>query len=178
MIKTRVETAQRITLSDVQCYIKLGIAVIRLKNEEDKNHLVSTVESMVFDKQRGISISFVNKLDLDSYIVLDRNMSKIPPSDEVARRYAQTFKIQELRDCESISVQFPNIFRIYLGTLDELVKTANTPDFKIDNDFAIFYPRADCSFFEDLPSNTNDEKFSAAHRNSIKQSTIQLDALS
>jgi hypothetical protein len=28
MIKTRVETTQRITLSDVQCYIKLSIAVI------------------------------------------------------------------------------------------------------------------------------------------------------
>jgi hypothetical protein len=105
-------------------------------------------------------------------------MSKIPPSDEVARRYAQTYTTQELRDCESISVQLPNIFRICLSTLDELVKAASTPDFKIDNGFAIVYPRADCSFFEDLPSNTNDEKLSAAHRNSIKQSTIQLDALS
>ena len=162
LIQTRVETTQRMKVNDVKFYSKLGIAVIRLMNEDDKKHLVSNVQSMILDTQRHTSVSFTAELDLDSYIVLDRNMSQIPSPNEVARHYAQACETQELRACESISIQFPTIFRIHLTTLDELIKAVNTSGFKIENTSATVYPRADCSFFEDLPQNTNEDKLSSA----------------
>ena len=162
LIKLRVETNLQMTLSDIKCYLNLGIALIRLMNEADKMRLVNSVQSMVLDVKRNTNISFVDELDLDSYIVLDRNISTIPSPDEVARRYMQVYKTPEPPSCQSISIQFPNIFRVSLNSFDELVQPANQPDFKISNAFATVYLYADCSFFEDLPSNTNEDKISSA----------------
>ncbi|CAM4829677.1 unnamed protein product [Rotaria magnacalcarata] len=162
IIRTRVETTQRLKISDIKCYVKLGVAVIELMNEADRVHLISTVQSMVLDPKTSINITFSNELDLDSYVVLDRNMPTIPSADDIARRYMQVYKTQELCSCRSISIQFPNIFSISLTTLDELVKVADAPDFKVENTFATVYVRADCSFFEDLPPNTNENTLTSA----------------
>ncbi|CAF3772226.1 unnamed protein product [Rotaria sp. Silwood1] len=162
MIKTRIETTLRVKINDVKCYLKLGVAVIRLMNEEDKSYLVFTVVSTVLDPKTNTNITFVNEVEFDSYVVVDRNIPKIPSTDDISFRYMQAFKTSEPRPCEPVSIQFPNIFRISSPTLEELAKVANAPDFKIDTVFAVVYPRADCSFFEDLPPNINDEKISSA----------------
>ncbi|CAF5166907.1 unnamed protein product, partial [Rotaria sp. Silwood1] len=128
---------------------------------------------MVLDVKHNTNILFVDELDLDSYIVLDRNISKIPTADEVARRYMQVYKIADLRPCQQISVQFPNIFRFSLNTFDELVKAVKNSDFKIGSAFATVYLRADCSYFEDLPPYTNDEKISSAIANQIGENKLQ-----
>jgi uncharacterized protein (TIGR02452 family) len=160
MIRTRVETTQRMKIIDVKYYPKLGVAAIRLMNEDDKTHLVSITQSMIFDPQRGICISFVDELELDSYIVLDRSMPKpkIPSADQLIRRCVQIYNTSEFSTCEPISVQFPNIFHIILNSLDDLAKIANSPSFQIDGTLATVYLRADCSFFEDLPPFTTNAK--------------------
>ena len=171
-IKNRIETVQRMELKDVKCYVKLGVAVLQMSNQEDKNQLVSNVESMVFDKKRGMLISFVDNLELDTYIVLDQTVSKIPSPQEVAQRYAKAFKSSTVPTCESISVQFPNIFRIFPKTLDELDKTTDSPDFKIDSGLATVYPLAECNFFEDLPPSTNTDKITSAIATQIGESRL------
>ncbi|CAF3889231.1 unnamed protein product [Rotaria sp. Silwood1] len=85
----------------------------------------------------------------------------------------QVYKIADLRPCQQISVQFPNIFRFSLNTFDELVKAVKNPDFKIGSAFATVYLRADCSYFEDLPPYTNDEKISSAIANQIGENKLQ-----
>ena len=172
LIQTRIEKNQRMKLDYVKCYLKLGIAAIRLNNEEDKIHLVSTVQSMVLDPQHAINISFVNDIELDSYIVVDQKLPKMLSADEVAHHYARAYKTQGQPMCELVSIQFPNIFRIYPSTLDELIKVANSPCFKVENNFATVYPRADCSFFEDLPSNVDNEKLSSTIATQIDEDQL------
>ncbi|CAF1005405.1 unnamed protein product [Rotaria sordida] len=172
LIKTRIEATQRLKINDIKCYLKLGIGVIRLMNEEDKSHLVSTVESMVLDPKTNTSITFVNEVDLNSYVVVDRNVPEIPSTDDVSFRYIQSFKTSEPRPCKPISIQFPNIFCISSPTLEELAKVANAPEFKINTVFAVVYPRADCNFFEDLPPNTNDDKLSSAIAAQIEETKL------
>ncbi|CAF3326108.1 unnamed protein product [Rotaria socialis] len=160
-IQSRLEATQNLKIKDIRCCLKLGVAVIRLINEEDKVFLVSKLETIVLYPKTNTIINFIGEIDLDSYVVVDRNISKVPSADDVARRYMQSYKTREPPPCKSISIQFPNIFRISLTTLDELSQVASAPDFKIENVFATVYPRSDCSFFEDLPSNTNAEKLSS-----------------
>ncbi|UJR07462.1 hypothetical protein I4U23_011751 [Adineta vaga] len=157
-LQTCIEKTGRMTVKNVECYLKLGVAVVELIKKEDQIYLLSAGQSMIFDKERGVTISFVDALDFDSYIVLDQGMTKIPSGKEISRRYMQEYKIPDEYICEPISIQFPNIFRISLTNLDELIAAADMPDFKIGNTFAHVYPHADCSFFEDLPSNTNNDK--------------------
>ncbi|CAF4515491.1 unnamed protein product [Rotaria sp. Silwood2] len=173
MIQTRIDNILRIKISDIKCYSNLGVAVIRLMNENDKKHLVSTVRSIVLDVEHNTNISFVDELDLTSYIVLDQNISKIHAAEEVARRYMQVYKTSDLRSCQQISVQFPNIFSFSLDTFDELVKGVKNTDFKIESTFATIYLRADCIYFEDLPPNTNDDKILLAIATQIDENKLQ-----
>ncbi|CAF3347123.1 unnamed protein product [Rotaria sp. Silwood2] len=66
-----------------------------------------------------------------------------------------------------------NIFRISFDTFDEVIKIVNAPDFKIGNAFATVYLRADCSFLEDLPPNTNDDKISSAIAIQVEENKLQ-----
>ena len=147
----------------IQCYSQFGVAVIQMENKTDRDHLVSNVRSIIIDSDHGTAISFVDKLELDSYVVFDATRSdSIPSADEVARYYAEAYQRTKVPTCESICVQFPNIFRIHLNTLDELVRSANTPVFRIKTDVATVYPYTEYSIFEDLPTNINDEKIKSA----------------
>jgi hypothetical protein len=72
LIQTCIEKNQRMKLAEVKCHLKLGVAVLRMTNEDDKNHLVSNVESLILDKKHSINISFTNKLELHTYVVLTK----------------------------------------------------------------------------------------------------------
>ena len=133
-----------------------------MKNTDDMDHLLSNVQSVVLDPTCRTNISFVRELELDSYIVIDRNISDIPPANELARSYAQAYKISKILSCELISVQFPNIFRIHLNKLDDLVRAVDLPVFNIKLGRATVYPYVGHSFLEDLPINTNEEKIASA----------------
>ncbi|CAF0907729.1 unnamed protein product [Rotaria sordida] len=161
-IRYRIEKTLRIKIDNIKCYLKLGIVVIGLANEDDKMHLLENVVSMVLDPESNTIVKFSDKIELDSYVVVDRNISAELSADDVALRYMQSYRRSNPRPCKLISVQFPNIFEISIPTLDELAKVANSPDFKIDDVFATIYPRCDYSFLEDLPSNISEQKLSTA----------------
>ena len=169
----RIEANQRMSLEDVKCYIKLGIGVVRVNNQEDQNQLVSNVVSMVLDPKRNINISFVRELELQTYIVLDPKISQIPSDEEVARHLMQVYQLScTAPTCKCISSQFPNIFRIRLKKLEDLGKLADAPDFRIENRFAIVYPYADCSFFEDLPVCVDNDEVKSAIATQIGESQL------
>ncbi|UJR19439.1 hypothetical protein I4U23_022569 [Adineta vaga] len=130
-----IEKIGRMTIKNIKCYFKLGIAVLELNKKEDQTYLLDN-ESMIFDRELHINISFVDTLNLDSYIVIDQNVSKFPSENDISRRYMQVYKTSDQYSCEPISNQFPNIFRIFLTNLDELISAADTPDFKIGNTLA------------------------------------------
>ena len=171
-IRKRVEATCRLKIGYIKCYLALGIGVLQLMNEEDKAHLLNNVDSLVLDKDNKTLINFVDQIELDSYVVVDRKIAKVPSGDDVALRFMQSYKTSELPSCKSISAHFTNVFRISLSTLDELSAVAIAPDFKIDTVLATVYPYADCSFFEDLPPNTNDQKLSSAIAAQIEEKNL------
>ena len=109
-IQNRLEANQQIQVKYVKCYVNLGVAVIRMNNQDDKDRLISNVGTMFLDSACTISISFVSQLETDSYIIIDQNISNIPSLQEVAQRYTKAYKPPMTPTCECISPQFPNIF--------------------------------------------------------------------
>ncbi|CAF2185586.1 unnamed protein product [Rotaria magnacalcarata] len=75
LIQTRLEATQHLKIKDIRCYLKLGVAVIRLINEEDKVFLVSNLETMVLYPKTNTIINFIGEIELDSYVVVDRKIS-------------------------------------------------------------------------------------------------------
>ena len=171
-LQTRLESSARVKVQEMKCYPTVGIAVIQLSKKEDKEHLVSNVQSMVLDPQRGINISFVKELEFDSYIVLDRQSGKIPSGEEVAHHYMQAYNLQEIPTCHLVSVVFPNIFRVVSKSLDDLITIAGSTNISIKNISATVYPHAECTFFEDLPSNTTDRILSSAITSQIGETDL------
>ena len=161
-IRSRMKKVLRMDVVNVRCFAKLGIAMIQLMNEDDKEHLIENVQSMVLYAERNITISFVDKIERDTYIVIDSQPTTLPSTEEILKSYRKTYDIDEERVCEVVSAQFPNIFRIHSLTFDELGNTADEPNFIIDTNLATIYPRSDCCFFENLPSNVTKKKIFSA----------------
>ena len=161
-IRSRMKKVLRMDVVNIRCFAKLGIAMIQLMNEDDKEHLIENVQSMVLYAERNITISFVDKIERDTYIVIDSQPTTLPSTEEILKSYRKTYDIDEERVCEVVSAQFPNIFRIHSLTFDELGNTADEPNFIIDTNLATIYPRSDCCFFENLPSNVTKKKIFSA----------------
>ncbi|CAF1645686.1 unnamed protein product, partial [Adineta ricciae] len=163
VIKKRLSVSANMEVVEVICYPKLGIGMIQTENSQDKEKLIADIQSLALGKKYNVSISFVDKLELDSYVVFDENISSIPKTDEAAQQFKKSYKTQAAPECKPIAAPFPNIFHIVLETPDELVKVANSPEFTTKNGIsAVVYPNAECCFFEDLPSNVNSDKLASA----------------
>lgn len=141
---------------DVRCNTELGIGVIYLHSNADKNNLINVIEKIIIESSNNTMISFVDELDLTSYVVINaKDMANLPTANAVSRRWSDLFKMRSQPRCEILSVQFPAIFRIITHSLDELLKAMSTTEFSIDGQLATVYFQADCCFLEDLPRTTN-----------------------
>jgi hypothetical protein len=92
MLEKRVESIGRMKIRDVKYYSKIGVAIIRLKNEDEKIYLTNNIQSTVLDIKRNINISFNKELEFDFYIVLDQIASKLSTSEQVVFRLKQSLK--------------------------------------------------------------------------------------
>lgn len=171
LIQTRVESL-RVKTEGIKCYLQLGVAVIKLRNEADKTYLVKEVQSIVLKKDEGINISMVDEIELDSYIVIDKKLQKMPMTNEVAQRFAQAYSASPVHRCAVVSDQFPNVFRIFFKRFDELVQISNKPDFRISGGLATVYPRSDCNFFEDLPLHIDETNIRSALVQQIQEAQL------
>ena len=173
-IRHRVDKSLHINPSDVMCYPKLGVAVMYVADDETKQHLIEDVAALAWDpKDTKTSISFVEKVDLVSYIVVDmpteKAISALPTADEISRRWTEINKGHIPRACEQLNIQFPNIYRLVSTSLDQLINSLDHPDLKVKNQFAQIYFCADCSFFEDLPRSITKDQLEDAVLDAIRQ---------
>ncbi|CAF3402468.1 unnamed protein product [Rotaria socialis] len=106
--------------------------------------------STFFCRHFTLSTFFVDVL-LSTFVYQITKQTKI--AAKVARRWAQLSKSPQLPPCEQISVLFPNIFKITSRSLGELLAIRTLDIFKVNEQFANVYLRADCSFVKDLPEN-------------------------
>jgi hypothetical protein len=182
VIRHRVEKTLKIKIIDVKCYSKLSVGVMRVSENQTKDDLVNTLGKLALNPKDGNNfISFVETLELVSYIVLDVPKEKkdlvLPSAEEVSRRWEELYKGEKPLACEQLNIQFPNIYRIVSTSLDELLRNMHLQDFSIKSQFARIYFCADCSFLEDLPPSITQDQLETAIANAIKQTNIPSSSL-
>ncbi|CAF1020879.1 unnamed protein product [Rotaria sp. Silwood1] len=163
MIRQCLELKHKQKVLNIKCDTQLGIGIIYLRDDEDKNNLINTIEKIIIEPSQNATISFVDELELISYIVIDeKDIKELPSAHAVCRQWVDLYKVQSQPRCELLSVQFPNIFRIVTHSLSELLTALSVREFSIKNRSATVYFRATCSFFEDLPRTTNLDRLKEA----------------
>ena len=168
MIRECLERKHKQEVLEVKCNTKLGIGTVYLRTEDDKNNVTNVIRKILIEQSDDTTISFVDELELVSYVVIQTNdMKNIPLPNDICRRWTQLYKPSSPPKCEQLSVQFPNIFQITTSSLDDLLKAASVTEFSIDNQLATVYFRADYCFLEDLPRTTNIDRLKEAIRKQI-----------
>ncbi|CAF3704753.1 unnamed protein product [Rotaria sp. Silwood1] len=153
MINERLNSNHHIKVAKIKCHSSIGVGIVFVSKSTDKHALLNIVRSTILDPETNIIISFVEQLELISYLVFDQKKQEAETVVEVARRWAQLSQSSQSPTCEQISVLFPNIFKIISRSLEELLTVRTVDVFKVNGQFANVYLRADCSFVEDLPQN-------------------------
>jgi uncharacterized protein (TIGR02452 family) len=163
MIRQCLEERHRQKVRDVKCDTKLGIGTISLDQDEDKRYLTQKIQKILIEPSNNTTVSIVDQLELVSYVVIQSTEAKdLPTVDDLSRRWMQVYRTKSPPKCELLSVQFPNIFQLTTYSLDELMRALSTTEFSVNNQFAMVYFRADCSFLENLPRSTNVDRLKDA----------------
>ncbi len=149
-IRTRLQEAHRIQVARVQCLPDLGVAIVHLAEQEDKDYLVNNLQCVVLFPNNGIKVTFIEKLEVISYIVLDKNEA-VSSIDTIARRWIELFPSNDRPQFETLSIKFPNIIKVTSFSLEELQAVAKFRVFQVDDQIARIYTHVDCSYLEELP---------------------------
>jgi uncharacterized protein (TIGR02452 family) len=182
LIRRRIEKTLQFTPIDVKCYSKLGVGVVIVSDNKTKERLIDEVGNLTLQPKDGKDIiSFVETLELVSYIVLDISKEKkdfvLPIPEEISGRWAEIFKAEKPLVCENLNAQFPNIYRVVSRSLNQLVRCIDVKDFSIKKLFARIYFCADCSFLEDLPRSITENRLQDAIAYALKQTHISSSSL-
>ncbi|UJR32654.1 hypothetical protein I4U23_020114 [Adineta vaga] len=178
MIRDCLKLRHKQSVLDIKCNTLLGIGIIYLSTEVDKKYLIDGIRITMLESSSSTTISFVDELDLISYVVIPNDEKKdLPTADEVQRRWRELYKSQLPLECQQLSVLFPNIFRITTHSLNELLEAMSRRTFSINNHLATIYFRADCCFYEDLPRTTNQQRFIEAIRQQITDKYMSPDSM-
>ena len=178
MICQCLELKHKQKVREVKCFIQLGIGVVYLYNEEDKHNLINVIQEIVIEKSSRTMVTFVDELELVSYVVIHtKDMKNLPLPNGICRKWVQLYKTHVEPKCEQLSAQFSNIFRVMTHSLDELLKALSIKDFSIDNQLATVYFQADCCFFEDLPPKTTLDRLKEAIGKQISERYMSKDLI-
>ena len=162
MIQNEIAIQQRMSVKNVKCHRKLGIAVIQLMTDEDRRRLINDVASIMLETSATSILSFVDTIEHQIILVLDETSSKVYTKDEIIHLYKQTLKLEEIHHVEPISAQFPYIFRMILANLDDLIKVTEQSNVILEDTSATIYPYADYCFLTDIPANIDQDKIKSA----------------
>ncbi len=182
LISRRVEDLLQAKLKKIKCYSKLGVGVIYVTDNSLKDRLLNKLGKLALDPKEGkYSITFVETVELISYIVLDVTQEskdeELPTAKEISRRWVEIHKGEKPLSCEILNAQFSNIYRIVPSTLDELVNSSYNGVFRIKNVVGHIYYCADCSFFDDLPRTIKKNHLQDAIADAIGQSNLPSTSL-
>ena len=157
-IRFRLSNTHHLAITNVRCYMDIGLGVVKLANRDDQDLLVQSHESIVLDPRAGTTIRFVTELSLDSYLVLETTKKSDITSQDIAQRWQILSRSSQPTRCEVVSDQFPNVFKLIFHSLDELLAAQSIDVFAIQSHPVRVYLRAECSFLEDLPIYLDESK--------------------
>ncbi|CAF3408594.1 unnamed protein product [Rotaria sp. Silwood2] len=150
VIHSRLEVGYRIQISKVECFSKLGIAVINLVKQEDKDYLVNNLQRIVLYPNDNITVTCTEQLEVTSYILLDKNTT-VPTIDAIARRWSDLSSSTDRPKFKNLSAQFPNIIQVTSFSIEAIQAITKFGVFQIEGQIAKVYTHVDCSYLEELP---------------------------
>ena len=87
MIRQCLKLKHKQDVNQVRCHVPLGIGVIHVDGEADKHQLVKVIGKIIIDLAHNITVSFVDELELISYVVIGTKDSKdLPVAKDLCRR--------------------------------------------------------------------------------------------
>ena len=176
LVRRRLESILKGELSHIKCYSKLGIGIVHVSNNQQKNYLISDLGRVPLESKGKDMMLFTDTLQLVSYVVVNVTEGKsnltLPTPDEICRRWMELHKGKKPLACEQLHVQFPNIYRIVSTSVDELLKSIRDPHLVIKDQSAQIYASASCSFLTDLPHSITTAQLKASIINAIKTLNI------
>ena len=162
----------------VQCHTTIGIGIVHVDTQEEKDSLVNNIEKMIIDASNDITVSFTDQLELTSYVVIQAKDDKdLPSIEDLSRRWAELHPDHPPPEFEKLSAQFPNIFRVVMHSLDELLACMSTTAFKMGDHIATVFFRGNCCFLEDLPRTTNLDRLRDAILRDIDDKQVPSDSI-
>ncbi|CAM4788960.1 unnamed protein product [Rotaria magnacalcarata] len=158
---------------DIKCSSQLDVGIIYLKDENEKHHLVNNIKNITVSPDSNEIVSFVAELELISYVFIrSKDSRNLPLANEIAQQWAKTYDGNCPANCEYLSDEFRNIFRIVTKSFSEFVNKAFPSFFWTDNQLVEVYFRADCCFLENLPTNFNESNLKSVIAKQINNKDI------
>ena len=162
-IRQRIKNGHRIDVIKVKYYSQLGVGVVYVQSDDDKEQLINEVVRMIWKpKQDQCFVSFESTAEFASYLVFDvsddKNDDNLPTADDVKRQWMKVYKTDKPRDCTQLNSQFPNIYHIVTTSLEELAVNIDKQDIMIKGYDVKVYFCGSCSFFEDIPSSVTSKQ--------------------
>jgi uncharacterized protein (TIGR02452 family) len=149
-IRTRLHDVHNIQVSNVQSFTQLGVAIVHLIKQKDKDYLVNTLQSFVLFPNDNNKVTWTEQLEVTVYLVFKKDAT-LPSNDTITRRWKELFSSTRHPLFQTLSIQFPNIIKVTLFSIEELQTVAKLQVFAVEDQIAHFYTHVDCSYLEDLP---------------------------
>ncbi|CAF1041068.1 unnamed protein product, partial [Didymodactylos carnosus] len=167
-ISNYLQNANDIKCKRIECITEIGIGVIYLEHSKDKIKLTEKVKLIVLPttvSSSSATINFVKEIELISYRVVDgpkqeeQEKQDLPTVDEIWQRWSEISKSNRSSQCEMVSMQYPNIFKVKSYSVDDLLKTLHHGGLIINDLRVRICAHADCSYFETLPTKSIPPQF-------------------
>ncbi|CAF1191569.1 unnamed protein product [Adineta steineri] len=149
-IRSRLKTVHHIEVSKVECFSDLGVGIVHLENNKEKDYLVNNLQRLILFLNDNITVTCAEQFEVTCYIVLEIR-KPLPSIDKISERWITLFPSPHRPQFQTLSIQFPNIIQVISFSIEELQSVAKFKVFSIEDHIAHIYTHVDCSYLEELP---------------------------
>ncbi|CAF1357620.1 unnamed protein product [Adineta steineri] len=149
-VRLRLKNVHRIEVSKVECFSDLGVGIVHLKNNKEKDYLVNNLQRFILFPNDNITVTCAEQLEVTCYIVLEIR-KPLPSIDKISERWITLFPSLRRPEFQTLSIQFPNIIQVISFSIEELQSVAKVQVFSIEDQIAHIYTHVACSYLEELP---------------------------
>ena len=88
---------------NIKCSLQLDIGIVYLRSKEDKNDLVNKIKKILIDPNSNRTVSFVDDLQLVSYVVCEsKDITYCPSADSILQQWIKRYNHNTPLTCERI----------------------------------------------------------------------------
>ncbi|CAF1487247.1 unnamed protein product [Adineta ricciae] len=147
-ISTRLDDLYKIKVSRIECFTDIGVGIIYI-HEKDKSYLVDKLQSIVIHPEYKLEINFAEDLEIICYLIFDKPMQLT--NKTIVQRWMNVFGSESSPKCEILSIQFSNIIKITMFSIQEVQSALEHRIISINDEIGRIVLQADCCYLEDIP---------------------------